>query len=313
MRGVFADIDLLDLFAQHLVREFSIESLLFLIEATRFKQQCIDRGLFQPTQDISETYKFARSVHRPSSDILDATSFFENMCHIYDRYIPHSAEYAVNISGKARCDIKKAFAPYSKRFASKRPFASQAGDLAIHMAFSETEMHNVAALFVKLLSVAMDQVAHMLDLDSLLRFRDTDEFNDISCRKQGGEQQPKARRFDKWKIKILPRSPKMNTLKSSSSLEKPQMEELHPNSSDTRVCIDVLVKVPDAKELKNITNMDLSETHCRTTMTQTPRSAVLSALRGHTAMPSTLLTKCFSESRDQVEVEGDEARRVPIR
>merc|ERR1712154_717235 len=53
----------------------------------------------------------------------------------------------------------------------------------------------------------MREIEDLLRLDSLLRFRNKEEYRELAFRKQRDAQQSSERTFDNWRMKILPSSP----------------------------------------------------------------------------------------------------------
>jgi len=186
LHGIFADKDYFDLFAQHLVREFSIENLLFLLDVTHFKAQCVKAQFVESDADAI-SFTFARTVTRPNSEVTDAISFLENLCYIHQRYIAQSAEYPINIPYTLRADFKSVYTPYSRLFAERRrrvrPRSTDPTNLAIYLAFSENERPSVVRQFVDLLNSAVTEITRLMQLDSLLRFRSSQEYLDCWHRK----------------------------------------------------------------------------------------------------------------------------------
>jgi len=243
LRDIFADEDYCDLFAHHVSNEFAIEGVLFLFEAARFQKQCIDQCAV-PAQHISASvqYRYARTVHRPNSEITNTFSFFENLHFLYIRYISESAEYAVNISSAARNGLVRAFAPYTMLFdansALSKPTSQNLGAYSM-LLLSLPESSSTVALFVRLLSVAMDEVESLLNTDSRQRFLGTDVLKDMVYRKQFDALPPEVKEVEDWRSKISPRSPydkwKDHPNKSSTGLRTDSLSESKLSFTDVFV------------------------------------------------------------------------------
>jgi len=195
LHEIFADKDYFDLFAQHLVLEFSVENLLFLLEATHFKQQCIENGLLPPSEAPKEhvdgPFIFARGINREESEVVDGISFLDNLRHIFENYIDEKGAYAINIPFGLRDDLQKGFAPYAKLFVDDanskqrgRRSGSDHSKLAVYSVFTASKTPLVVSQFIELLSTAIEEISHLVCLDSLWRFLVSDEFLVCWRRKQ---------------------------------------------------------------------------------------------------------------------------------
>eukprot|EP01084_Bolivina_argentea_P289679 497475_1 len=95
--AVLRDDDAFELFALQLVKEFSIENLLFLYECMKFKHNCVDNGWIN-MDEIGVVVEFSEKIGSiPMSSI--------NYIYIVDRYVRNNAEYPVNLSYNARIEM----------------------------------------------------------------------------------------------------------------------------------------------------------------------------------------------------------------
>ena len=145
LEEIFRNNDLFNLYMQHLIKEFSMECLLSLVEFTQYKQHAIqifmiDDNEFQ--QDIS--FDFPADV--PLSDIVygdisgvkseamlriesnstgnasvsaplevNNMEIFKNKAHeLYLKYVAMGSEFEINVSYRTRLGMDKIFGNYDK-------------------------------------------------------------------------------------------------------------------------------------------------------------------------------------------------------
>merc|ERR1719206_1437952 len=191
LHEIFADKDYFDLFAQHLVLEFSVENLLFLLEATHFKQQCIENGLLPPSEAPKEhvdgPFIFARGINREESEVVDGISFLDNLRHIFENYIDEKGAYAINIPFGLRDDLQKGFVPYAKLFVDDanskqrgRRSGSDHSKLAVYSVFTASKTPLVVSQFIELLSTEGAEAAAEKDEREIKEdeARDAEDYHD---------------------------------------------------------------------------------------------------------------------------------------
>lgn len=101
-------------FMRHLIKEFAVENLCFVLEVIQFKQQFIPNYnlLFRDGKVKTENDLFGWFIKIPSS--LPISSIIESnrnqfniqVVQIYEKYIASSAELAINISSETRKELK---------------------------------------------------------------------------------------------------------------------------------------------------------------------------------------------------------------
>ena len=108
LKDILSTKDGFDLFANHLVNEFSTENLFFLFEMMNVKREILDNGLVA-TDDIGVTITICKhtlkSLSKDDSSIRTLNSLKQNLNHIMDEYIYESSENSINIAAATRYDI----------------------------------------------------------------------------------------------------------------------------------------------------------------------------------------------------------------
>eukprot|EP01084_Bolivina_argentea_P093456 168071_1 len=97
-------------FAEQLIREFSLENLLFLLEMTQIKKQILNIGLLDNTQ-IGFMLDFNNKVmhvKRQQTSIQNISDCLKNIGYIVDNYISDFGDYSINISSAIRNKILSA-------------------------------------------------------------------------------------------------------------------------------------------------------------------------------------------------------------
>eukprot|EP00483_Globobulimina_turgida_P007933 UN07949 len=102
-----------EIFANHLIREFSIENLFFVFEIMQTKHEIISKKLvdsldagFMVPIDIETMGKIRRENNCEINDVNDLRKIWR---HIMKQYINANAEFCINISSKSRLGIKQSF------------------------------------------------------------------------------------------------------------------------------------------------------------------------------------------------------------
>eukprot|EP01084_Bolivina_argentea_P138879 244404_1 len=101
-----------DLFADHLVKEFCIESLLFLFEMMQIKDQLLTTNLLDENEVGIMVKLNCERIHRTrrdSGNISSVDTLKENLRHIVNSYIDGDSDYSINIASRTRCKILGSF------------------------------------------------------------------------------------------------------------------------------------------------------------------------------------------------------------
>ena len=131
LHDVLMKDDLFDLFMQHLIREFSMENLLAIIEFTQFKKHAKDTfDIHDNNENVRDDidYTFASTV--PLSDIVynggngnDKTGgtdiervriFKMSAYKLYCKYVRWGAEFELNLSHRVRSKLEGLMGSYDK-------------------------------------------------------------------------------------------------------------------------------------------------------------------------------------------------------
>merc|ERR1719464_428484 len=193
-----------ELFATHLIKEHSVQHLLFVLEASKLKMQLLKHKLVE--KEVVGKYLDCKDILcRVDSECFDAETFYRNCKHCIDKYIDREGEYTVNISERVRTKVLEAFEDlYDRRALNAKNDASD--DKAIlelkveatadgktqtrqelrdekTAAVVETgrrlDRDNVSVnLFLDVIDLGLQDVWHLLENDSFARFRCTKEFHD---------------------------------------------------------------------------------------------------------------------------------------
>ena len=115
LKTILGNKDGFDLFAHHLVKEFSIEHLTFLFEIMQLKYDIIDNGLINEEIDkngddinlgimfkIGEFYmkKIRRNTYK--FETTSAVNVYERLAFLMYNYVDLNGDYSINISAKIR-------------------------------------------------------------------------------------------------------------------------------------------------------------------------------------------------------------------
>ena len=190
-----------NLFAMHLITEHSVQHLLFVLEVSKLKAQCLRHG-FISKRDAGRYLEAEDILKRVDSEVFDAESFYRNAQHIMEKYIDWEGEYSVNISAFVRNKVLEAFDELCERRAKVIRQRKEAmlnsvtihplttgGTINIAAVEMRTEMHekqkameldgdryNIKARMA-VIDVGMQDVWHLLENDSFARFRCSKEFH----------------------------------------------------------------------------------------------------------------------------------------
>eukprot|EP01084_Bolivina_argentea_P059727 109108_1 len=194
LQEVLQDDDMFDLFTLHLVKEFSIENLMFVFSAMQFKLECVNNG-FVSIEGIGTVLDFGvktNALKREDAIIDDMKSFCDNLQYIFNRFIDVKAFYCVNISSKLRKRFIALIKQNENGSKAKLKWVGQAMQLTLIGSKSCSEMSDGSDVIdsdlqlteadkyvskgIELIDEAMKDIVRLLSLDSLPRFTCTDEF-----------------------------------------------------------------------------------------------------------------------------------------
>ena len=128
---VLSDKSAFDLFAIHLVGEFSIENLAFLLEAMQIKQDLIDNklcsqnevGLMVPMAPE----RMERTRRRKKSEGYTMLDLRENIKCLMEHYVHHSAPCVVNVSARTRNDVVEVFSELEHKCENQKVVETTSG------------------------------------------------------------------------------------------------------------------------------------------------------------------------------------------
>eukprot|EP01083_Nonionella_stella_P175253 609835_1 len=172
-----------DLFAYHLVREFSIENLSFLLEIMQIKQQMIGYGLISEDNGglmIKMPSARIKKVRRKNSVMLDMDDLKRNIEYILNQYVVYTAEHQINLSSKTQSEImikwkelnqNKAADAYD---AEELMYKDTKGTFREVNQISANELE-LAIKYIKIFDEAMSEIYALIETDPLRRFFHTEE------------------------------------------------------------------------------------------------------------------------------------------
>ena len=210
----------LTLFAMHLIKEHSVQHLLFVLEVSKLKAQCLRHG-FIKKQDIGKYLEVRDILKRIDSEVFDAESFFRNAKHIMCNYVDWEGDYAVNISSATRAKVLTAFEklcerrekviqetaaevalssgatpptpPTANNMMTNRPSTNGRG-----MNAEQQQKHDLDRdkwsinAMMAVVDAGMQDVWHLLENDSFARFRCSKQFHDhqMNCNANNTSNMP---------------------------------------------------------------------------------------------------------------------------
>jgi len=198
-----------NLFAMHLIKEHSVHHLLFVLEVSKLKAQCLKHG-FIDKKDAGKYLEVRDILKRVDSEVFDTESFFRNAKHIMDKYVDWEGEYAVNISSYARNNVLSAFEELrewrddlnvDKQNSNTATSSSHTSNLTVstatppttnRMSINQSEVNmdhfhkkevdfdirkEAISKMMAVVDAGMQDVWHLLENDSFARFRCSKEFH----------------------------------------------------------------------------------------------------------------------------------------
>ena len=168
-----------DLFANHLVKEFSTENLFFLFEMMQLKHNCITNMLLEEG-NVGVTIKFNKhqleKCKRQGSDVYNLSDLRREIKHIIEQYIYEGSERTINISAFTRMTILKRAEELKKEIV----MVGHKDTLGMKMTKGSEDIKSDGELFRKYVFTfdnAMEEVISLLKTDSLTRFQHSKEYD----------------------------------------------------------------------------------------------------------------------------------------
>eukprot|EP01083_Nonionella_stella_P050740 134882_1 len=164
LEDVLSTKDGFDLFANHLVREFSIENLFFVFEMVQIKNELVNNRLID-VDDIGVViaidFERMKHVRRKDSHIHSVEEMIANIEYIVMQYVEMEGDYTVNVSARAR---NKLLHEYER--------------LGRDNGNNNTETNGKAKVkeFIRMFDECMEEIIALMAGDSLTRFYDTAEY-----------------------------------------------------------------------------------------------------------------------------------------
>eukprot|EP01083_Nonionella_stella_P168976 571916_1 len=172
LQDVLRNADIFDYFALHLVKEWSIENLIFLYECMQFKTDCVENELLDDEQDIDIglVLEFGRQTKRMECVVNDTRTFCERFEYIFNKYVDDNAEYCVNVSSKTRKKLKSTQVVCNA-------LQTQMQNISVQSESEETK--SIVTRCIGELDEAMKEIMRLLSSDSFTRFVQTASFKQM--------------------------------------------------------------------------------------------------------------------------------------
>eukprot|EP01083_Nonionella_stella_P020393 56537_1 len=166
LEDVLSSRDGFDVFANHLVREFSIENLFFVFEMVQLKKELMKHRLITE-QDIGAMiamdFHRVNRLKRKDSCIYSVDDMKTNIEYIVRNYIEMNGAYSINVS-----------------FEMREKFQNNYQQLQKHDSDKNTEMDDndreVVKKYIAIFDECMDEIIDLMRGDSLVRFYQTEEY-----------------------------------------------------------------------------------------------------------------------------------------
>ena len=140
-----------DLFANQLVKEFSIENLFFVYEVMQTKRDAIDHNLVE-SEEVGLFMEMDYGiVRRQDSSVYNVEDLNKNLRHITEQYIMQSGEFCVNISAMTKLQCINALQK------------------------NNTNTKDVGEM-IEVFDAALKEVLALMKTDSIARFYNTQEY-----------------------------------------------------------------------------------------------------------------------------------------
>ncbi len=152
-----------DLFANHLVREFSVENLFYIFEMVQIKNELILHELIQQ-KDVGLMFSidFHRidNFRRKDSYIYTMDEMKQNIEYIMKQYIDMNGEYCINISYDMRCTLQEEYQALNDWMNDQ----------------SDKDIQLIIKKYMKIFDESMDEIISLMKHDSLMRFYSSVEY-----------------------------------------------------------------------------------------------------------------------------------------
>lgn len=185
LEDILLSKDGFDLFASHLVKEFSTENLFFVFEMMQMKAECVRNGLLQQ-DDIGISIQFNEHYlekwKRTGSQIYNLQDLKREVLYIIEQYIYDDSVKTVNISSFTRMAILNGVYKLKRDSTaatngSIQPVTDcESPSVDFQDEFDSVGNEELFKKYVGLFDKAMKEVIKLLRLDSMTRFRNSKEY-----------------------------------------------------------------------------------------------------------------------------------------
>eukprot|EP01083_Nonionella_stella_P014209 39945_1 len=162
LEQVLSTKDGFDSFANHLVREFSIENLFFVFEMVQIKNDLVTQGLVD-LDDIGVViaidFHRVQNLRRNDSHIRNVKEMKRNTEYIVQQYVVYYGEYTVNVSAKTRDTLIAEYERLRQENADKEEMDKE-----------------IVKEYIGIFDESMDEIIALMRGDSLTRFYETAEY-----------------------------------------------------------------------------------------------------------------------------------------
>lgn len=186
-------------FANHLVREFSVENLFFLFEAMQIKTECIHNNLFY-RHDAGFYMEFdpgqLSKIRRPDLVIRHSDDLQRNIKYMIDHYLSDRAEFALNIGAATKNKILKQYRDWEGldefKLIREVPIHINTPSVGVlPQEFPSTDLvldgkrsgeYKFVRDYALLFDDALREIERLIMVDSFQRFCRTEEYSNLSRR-----------------------------------------------------------------------------------------------------------------------------------
>eukprot|EP01083_Nonionella_stella_P276205 938367_1 len=169
LEEVLSSRDGFDVFANHLVREFSIENLFFVFEMVQIKKELLKHQLISE-QDVGVmiAIDFHRmdGLKRKDSCIYTVDEMKLSIEHIVTHYVVMGGEYPINISFQMREQLQSDYHKLQQRNTDSEDSGSM----------TQNDTAAVVKQYMSIFDECMEEIIDLMRYDSLVRFYQTEEY-----------------------------------------------------------------------------------------------------------------------------------------
>eukprot|EP01083_Nonionella_stella_P136535 415497_1 len=167
--------DTFDLFADHLVKEFAIENLAFILEVMQIKHEMITYKLLDADSVgfvIEIPTKILKKVRRKNAKIHTLQQLKDNMRYIMEEYIFRHAEHCINLASATRKHIMTEFGALEKVETKDNVEDLVERNLAAFTGTTEVKKEDkeLSMKYACLMDSAISEISGLMQKDSLVRF-----------------------------------------------------------------------------------------------------------------------------------------------